>query len=1042
MTDLTQLLRLEVERDPDPGEVLNLNPNPSGELGAWAYETPVPGSDLIAGVVSGVPRLTYYSPGSVPSYFYTEPMPAAPGQYAAARWLAPSVLGQYAVRFEWLDSTKTVISATTASAAMPGSFSPRAYAPLSAAPAGTLYVRFRFDHYSGSGGNPDALTSIAFMNLVVTVADSAAEVTWTRTNLMPTPTGGGGRGGWGSGGGDVGVSSTVTLDGRSSLTLTADSDRPAALVSPPISVIAGRDYALQARSRPQTKRREVTVAARFFKANGDEIGTFAAGTAMETAGDWTPVVGGVVTAPTNAATMRLRAQYKNLDKDEVHYLNAVMVEQASTVGAWFDGFSTSIDGAITDVTFEWAGTPHASASVATSSIGDPGELVPVPFQNILGPSHHISVDREGFNVGSLGVQLFDAVLDPTQSEIIRPGRRVRLVTTAGDVVYTGKIFTGSVTYHLLEHDEQKRAEVSITAVDGTNSLASAPRREGVATIAELPYVLEGAGVPWSCNGSGNQVPTADVVAYNDNASALDQVAVTRDTVLGYAWVDRNGVLQAWDRDQIGTTVAAVLDETKYNADIDVDFDLDRIINSVTVRVLRVIATTGASEEVVFGPYVDVDSYRQYGEHAQEYVVQGIDAADTAAIQDYAQQILDANAQPRIRVNQLVLPIRESDDLPMALLDLYDLVTVQNDRAGVDEAARLTTIQHEITATPSGFKWLVTVGFSAEGSVAPSTAVPAPPPGVGEVKDEIDGSLDQLNTDLDTLNTVTLPGVQADLADAQAQIATLDGLFPITSTSISDGAITTPKMIANSINGDRITANTLNASKIVALSITGDKIAANAISADKIVANTIGAGQLAANAVTAGKIAAGAIDGMTLTGVNIASGTVSATSGSFSSVFVNGSVTAVGSIGGASLSASGPLSAASADINGDAHANRLYADSFNGGGVTGASIGDSGQVIRTPSTRRVKKDIRPLPLERARKVLGVEAVTFRYRDRKNFGDAVIPGAISEQVAEDVDELWITTDAKGRPSGLRLAEMVPALIAVIRDQQARIEALEAR
>lgn len=127
-------------------------------------------------------------------------------------------------------------------------------------------------------------------------------------------------------------------------------------------------------------------------------------------------------------------------------------------------------------------------------------------------------------------------------------------------------------------------------------------------------------------------------------------------------------------------------------------------------------------------------------------------------------------------------------------------------------------------------------------------------------DNIDSAtlLADLNADLDNLNTVILPGISADLAAMEADIATLNGLFPITTTSIANDAITTPKMTANSINGDRITANTLNASKIVAGSITTDRMTVNSIDGDRILANTIAVNKLVANFV----------DGQVVTGANI------------------------------------------------------------------------------------------------------------------------------------------------------------------------------
>ena len=72
------------------------------------------------------------------------------------------------------------------------------------------------------------------------------------------------------------------------------------------------------------------------------------------------------------------------------------------------------------------------------------------------------------------------------------------------------------------------------------------------------------------------------------------------------------------------------------------------------------------------------------------------------------------------------------------------------------------------------------------------------------------------------------------------------------TLIQNGAITTEKMTANTINGNVIAAGTLSADKIAALSITAGQIAANAIETDKI----------AATAVTTTKLAVGAVGSST------------------------------------------------------------------------------------------------------------------------------------------------------------------------------------
>ena len=98
--------------------------------------------------------------------------------------------------------------------------------------------------------------------------------------------------------------------------------------------------------------------------------------------------------------------------------------------------------------------------------------------------------------------------------------------------------------------------------------------------------------------------------------------------------------------------------------------------------------------------------------------------------------------------------------------------------------------------------------------------------------------------------------------------------------IVDGAITTAKMTANSISGDRISAGSLDASKIVADSISAGQIAANAITSNELAANAVIAGKIQAGTIVAADIAASTITGAkiaatTITASNIAADTITA-----------------------------------------------------------------------------------------------------------------------------------------------------------------------
>lgn len=338
-------------------------------------------------------------------------------------------------------------------------------------------------------------------------------------------------------------------------------------------------------------------------------------------------------------------------------IDGVVIAEATAEIEYFDGDTPDTD----TERYDWTGTPHASASTKST-------------------------------VSTL-VTLSEPTWEP---------------------VFTGKASKADVTYELKRRDvpDDRRARIELVAVDPGTALANTARPEGVAKISELPWILEGAGVPWNCDGSQNQVSYAEVVSINENATAMDQIAITRDTVMGHAWVDRRGILQA--HTQLAATGAKVLTEADYSG-LDVSFSTEDLINEVKVNLLT---RNGAStEETPLGPYADGASVRQWGRYSAEFTVHGLSNAGVDAL---AAEILKANATPKVRVNSVTLPVAEVRHLAArALVDVNDAFDVRNAARGLAGVLRARRVEH--TITPS--KWMVALNFSEAGSVATPTVAP-------------------------------------------------------------------------------------------------------------------------------------------------------------------------------------------------------------------------------------------------------------------------------------------------------------------------------
>jgi Putative phage tail protein len=220
--------------------------------------------------------------------------------------------------------------------------------------------------------------------------------------------------------------------------------------------------------------------------------------------------------------------------------------------------------------------------------------------------------------------------------------------------------------------------------------------------------------------------------------------------------------------------------------------------------------------------------------------------------------------------------------------LLDLTQVQTDLAAAEQEITntnttlgqvqtdLTTAEQDITNTSNALGQVQTDLTTAEQDITNTSNT------LGQVQTDLttaeqditntSNTLGQVQTDLtaaeqDITNTNnTLGQVQTDVAALQV----IEGAFPVGTTDISDDAITTPKLSANSVTSIKINALAITADKIAANAITSDKINALAVTAAKMAASTITADKIAANAITSDKINA-----LAVTAAKMAASTITA-----------------------------------------------------------------------------------------------------------------------------------------------------------------------
>lgn len=711
--DVSQVLRLEIGVTPEG--ISNLVPNPSGDLGAWGWVTPQDGDTMNAWHDTDGPYLFLSAAGDHASDFETTAFDVVPGDYIAARFDTVSARVGHVVKccFEFFDTTETLLS-TTAQTGAYGGTAKTNYIGAVVVPAGAASARLRFDFYDGAD-YPQISATYIFRKVMVAMAPTSAGIATVRTNLAPNP-------GfeyttvapWTSPTTFV-RSSAASVAGAYSGKLTGSGDTK---VSTTVPVDPNTDYWFSL-SAKASGALGLVMGATYYDAAGNPLRTVStAGRPITIGASWSRQLISVATSPPDAVSAEIFFGISAMMPADVLYVDSVLFTTYDDDVYFNGGFTSSGPDA-----YAWVGTPNDSASTWTNTDFDFVDAV--TWQNILGPTSEIDVDREELQLGTLSATLLDALLDPAQSDVLDAGRPIRLTaTTDGDTwtpIATFVVVDPATVYDLFAKNASKRAQISLSATDNMTALSNAGATIVVNNLNELPFILEDAGVPWNADGSGNQIREATTVATMDSASVVDVVSIVRDSQKGYAWINRDNVLELWSPGGIGSTLAATFTEDDYAADgFAYGYDPATCINVVNITWLRYDDGSGETTEASYGPYEDAASVRKVGPYAATFTIAGV-VEDESVIAAFANAVLAANSTPTKQVTSITVPVRSADDVWKALLDLCDLVRVTNSVAGVDESPRITAINH--TITPG--KWLVTYTFRANGTVAIPQETPSP-----------------------------------------------------------------------------------------------------------------------------------------------------------------------------------------------------------------------------------------------------------------------------------------------------------------------------
>lgn len=374
---------------------------------------------------------------------------------------------------------------------------------------------------------------------------------------------------------------------------------------------------------------------------------------------------------------------------------------------WAWGDSTQHDSMLEPVhTYESAGTytvtltnpPQGSvqhqvtvAAEDTSEIGTTANVLRIQLRdpddswghwaNVLSQSTSARISRTAGDVSTATVECLAVEADPSQGDLIRPGRELRVIASDPTGGWP-QVFYGWVSNDVTTRYTRDGPVTRFVATDAYGVVAQIALSTSVATVDHLAgsvgfLVQNMTGIDVRFNGVDN--PQSDgqdhSVAQNWAMSAADQAQVTAQTTLGRVWVTRAGVFCTADEAHLPGRVTGLIDGHA-TGDIDAGYDPETLTNVVTVKWWGHIPRYSVeTESFGYGGYQDDASISQWGPHRAEYVRVGNLPTDLGA-HAWADRIIAASFDVEPQLSRASVTLRHESDMAWATVDLVDLVKLR------------------------------------------------------------------------------------------------------------------------------------------------------------------------------------------------------------------------------------------------------------------------------------------------------------------------------------------------------------------------------